>query len=68
VPLVGSVPLDAALASGGDVGEPVAFDDTAASGVFATMAERVVTEISPPVEMSSWQRRLVERIEEALGP
>jgi len=69
VPLVGSVPLDAALASGGDVGEPVAFDDNGPlAGVFATMAERVVTEISPPVEMSSCSARLVERIEEALGP
>jgi ATP-binding protein involved in chromosome partitioning len=69
VPLVGSVPLDEGLAAGGETGVPVAL---AAAGrlaaVFAGIAERLVTEISPAVEMGSCSARLLERVEEALGP
>jgi ATP-binding protein involved in chromosome partitioning len=69
VPLVGSVPLDAGLAAGGDAGVPVALDDAGPlAGVFAAIAERIATEISPPVEMGSCSARLMERVEEALGP
>ena len=69
VPLIASVPLDAALGAGGDAGTPVALDDLGPlSGVFAAIAERVVTEISPMMEMSSCSARLLERVEEALGP
>jgi ATP-binding protein involved in chromosome partitioning len=69
VPLVGAVPLDATLAAGGDAGVPVALDDDGpVAGVFAAMAERVVTEISPVVEMGSCSAHLLERVEEALGP
>ncbi|MGA3352252.1 MAG: P-loop NTPase [Acidimicrobiales bacterium] len=69
VPLVGTVPLDAGLAAGGDAGVPIALDgEGPLAGVFATMAERVVTEITPMVEMGSCSARLLERVEEALGP
>jgi len=69
VPLIATVPLDASLAAGGDAGTPVALDDAGPlAGVFATIAERVVTEISPMVEMGSCSARLLERVEEALGP
>jgi len=69
VPLVGSVPLNASLAAGGDAGVPIALDDVGPlSEVFAVIAERVVTEISPLVEMAGCSARLLERVEEALGP
>ena len=69
VPLVGSVPLNASLAAGGDAGVPIALDDVGPlAEVFAVMAERVVTEISPLVEMAGCSARLLERVEEALGP
>ncbi len=69
VPLIGTVPLDPALGAGGDAGTPVALDDTGPlAGVFAALAERVVTEISPTVEMGGCSARLLERVEEALGP
>ena len=48
VPLVGSVPLNASVAAGGDAGVPIALDEAGPlAGVFAAIAERVVTEISP---------------------
>ncbi len=69
VPLVGSVPLDARVASGGDAGLPVALeDDGPLAEVFAAIAERVATEISPLVEMAGCSARLLQRVEEALGP
>ena len=69
VPLVGSVPLDASVAAAGDSGVPIALDETGPlAEVFAALAERVVTDISPLVEMAGCSARLVERVEKALGP
>jgi ATP-binding protein involved in chromosome partitioning len=69
VALLGSIPLDPAVALGGDTGQPAAL---ASSGLvataFAALAERVVTEAIPPVEMSSCTARLFEKVEAALGP
>ncbi len=69
VPLIGSVPLHPALAAAADAGEPVALNGPAAvAEVFHQMAERIVSEIAPLVEMSGCSARLLDRIEEALGP
>jgi ATP-binding protein involved in chromosome partitioning len=65
VPLLGSIPLDPAVAAGGDTGTPVAL---AGSPAFDALAERVVTEALPPIEMSSCTARLFEQVETALGP
>ena len=57
------------MAAGGDAGTPIALDDEGPlAGIFAAIAERVVTEISPLVEMGGCSARLLERVEEALGP
>ena len=69
VPLVGSVPLDAGIGSGGDDGTPVALEGNGPlSRVFAEMAERIAEEISPQVAMEGCSARLLDRVEEALGP
>ncbi len=69
VPLVGSVPLDARLAAGGDAGLPVAsHDEGPLADAFAAIAERVATEIAPLVEMGGCSARLLDSIAEALGP
>lgn len=71
VPLIGSVPLHPGIAAGGDAGVPVALAGAGAgplAEVFAAMAERIVTAIAPLVEMSGCSARLLDRIEEALGP
>jgi ATP-binding protein involved in chromosome partitioning len=62
VPLLGSIPLDPAVAAGGDAGRPVALD-----GAFDGLAERVV-EVMPETEMASCTARLFDQVESALGP
>ncbi len=53
VPLLGSIPLDPAVAAGGDAGEPaaIATPHTPAAQAFAALAECIVTEAIPLVEM-----------------
>ena len=65
VPLLGSIPLDPAVAAGGDRGEPVALRESAA---FDALAERVVSEAMPPIEMAGCTARLLDTVEAALGP
>jgi len=69
VPLLGTIPLDASVAAGGDSGEPASL---AAAGpvveAFSALAERIVTEAMPPVEMASCTARLFDQVEAALGP
>jgi ATP-binding protein involved in chromosome partitioning len=68
-PLLGSVPLDATVADGGDTGVPVALAGIGpAAAAFDAIAERLVTEAMPPVEMTNCTARLFEHVEAALGP
>jgi ATP-binding protein involved in chromosome partitioning len=65
-PLLGQVPLEAAVATGGDLGEPVVLGDGPAAEAFRAIAERIVTEAIPPVEMSGCTARIIEAAETAL--
>jgi len=70
-PLIGSIPLDPAVAAGGDSGVPVALDgEGPVAAAFATLAERLVGEIVPLVEMTGCTARLLGQVEAALdgGP
>jgi ATP-binding protein involved in chromosome partitioning len=50
-PLLGQVPLEPAVAAGGDVGEPVALGGVgAAADAFRAIAERILTDIAPPAD------------------
>ena len=70
VPLIGQVPIEPAVSAGGDAGVPVASaaDDGSgtASRVFADIAERIVTEIAPPVDVASCTARLLDAANAAL--
>ncbi len=69
VDLLGSIPLDPRVASGGDAGAPAALDPTTPVGsAFATLAERIATDAVPLVEMQSCTARLLDAVTEALGP
>jgi ATP-binding protein involved in chromosome partitioning len=61
-PLVGAIPIEAAVSEGGDHGRPVVIDapDAAAAQTFTTIADRIVTELLPPVEMSGCTARMFE--------
>lgn len=68
-PLLGSVPLDPAVAAGSDAGDPAVLHGPGpVTEAFAAIAERIVSEAMPLIEMSSCTARLFEQVEEALGP
>jgi ATP-binding protein involved in chromosome partitioning len=68
VPLLGSVPLEPGVSTGGDTGRPVALGEGAAADAFRAIARRIVDEAVPPVDMESCTARLFESVEAALGP
>ncbi len=51
VPLLGSIPLEPAVSSGGDNGRPVALGGGPAGEAFQNIASQIVNEIFPPVNM-----------------
>jgi ATP-binding protein involved in chromosome partitioning len=67
VPLLGSVPIEPEVARGGDEGRPAALSEGAAAVVFKAIAERLVTEVSPPVELTGCTARMLDNIEKALA-
>jgi ATP-binding protein involved in chromosome partitioning len=64
-PFVGSVPIEAAVSEGGDVGTPVVLShaDSAAAISLHAIAERIVTELLPPVEMAGCTARIFQLAE-----
>ena len=65
-PLLGSIPLDGAVASGGDAGRPIALGDGPAADAYREIVERIVTEAAPPVDMAGCSARLLAAAEDAL--
>lgn len=68
VPLLGSVPLTAEMVSSAEAGVPVSLEDSGAlPAIFDDMAERLATELAPPLEMAGCSARMLQRVAEALG-
>jgi ATP-binding protein involved in chromosome partitioning len=61
-PLVGSIPIEAAVSEGGDAGKPVVLDhpESAAAVALTGIAERIATELLPPVEMAGCTARMFD--------
>ena len=69
VPLLGAVPIEPAVAAGGDAGAPVALDGTGrAAAVFRDIATRIVTDLAPPANAAGCSSRMLSMVEAALGP
>ena len=70
VPLLGQVPLEPELSAANDVGRPLAMTapEGEAGRAFASIAERVVTELLPPIDMAGCTVRMMETVEATLGP
>ena len=66
-PLLGSVPIEPAVARGGDTGSPAVLGDSPAGDALRAVVDRLVDEV-PPVDMSGCTNRLLEAVETALGP
>jgi ATP-binding protein involved in chromosome partitioning len=68
VELLGQVPIEAAVAAGGDSGEPVALAGVgAAADAFRAIAAKIVNETVPPVAMAGCSARMLEAVEVALS-
>jgi ATP-binding protein involved in chromosome partitioning len=61
-PLVARIPLEPSVSEGGDAGSPVALSapDGPAGSAFGELADRVVTELLPPIEMSGCTARILD--------
>jgi ATP-binding protein involved in chromosome partitioning len=68
VPLVGTVPIDPAMAEAGDSGRPVALGTGVLADAFDALATAVVNTIAPVVETAGCTARLLENVERALPP
>jgi ATP-binding protein involved in chromosome partitioning len=66
VPLLGQIPLETAVAAGGDGGEPVVLGEGAAAEAFRAIADRILTEAIPPSEMAGCSARMLEAAVAAL--
>jgi ATP-binding protein involved in chromosome partitioning len=69
VPLLGAIPIDPAVAAGGDSGEPAALaaPNSPVGQAFAAIADRITSSAAPVVEMAGCTARLLEAVEERLG-
>jgi ATP-binding protein involved in chromosome partitioning len=66
VPLLGQVPLEPAVATGGDTGEPIALGEGPAAEAFRAIADIILTEAIPPAEMAGCSARMLEAAVAAL--
>jgi ATP-binding protein involved in chromosome partitioning len=66
-PLVGEVPIDGAVSEGGDVGQPVVWThpELPAATALNEIAQRIVEELLPPVEMAGCTARIFELVGQA---
>ena len=64
VPLLGQVPLEPSVGAGGDAGVPVAsrINGGPAATVFHAIAQRIVDEIAPPVNMAGCSARMLAAV------
>ena len=66
VPLLGQVPLEPSVSLGGDTGAPIALGDGPAADAFRAIADVIVDEAVPPVEMAGCSARMLDAAVAAL--
>ncbi len=66
VPLLGRIPLEAAVADGFDTGEPAVLGEGPASDAFKSAAQALSSEHVPPVEMAGCSARMLDAAVAAL--
>jgi len=67
VELLGRVPLEPAVAAGGDTGRPVAIDGTGlAAAEFRAIARKLIDEVAPPLNMAGCSARMLTMAAAAL--
>jgi ATP-binding protein involved in chromosome partitioning len=66
VPMLGQIPLEPAVVSGGDAGDPIALGDGPAAEAFRALAARLVEEAVPMPEMAGCSARMLDAAVAAL--
>ena len=66
--LLGQIPLEPGVSTGGDTGSPASLGTGPAADAFAALVRRIVDEAIPPVAMGGCTARILENVEAALGP
>ena len=66
VPLLGQIPLEPSVSLGGDTGRPVSLGDGPAADAFRAIADVIVNEAVPPVEMAGCSARMLDAAVAAL--
>lgn len=67
-PLLGSVPIEASVAAGGDTGTPAVLGTGPAADALRRIVRVLLDDAVPPVDMAGCSARLLESVEAALGP
>jgi ATP-binding protein involved in chromosome partitioning len=68
-PLLACLPIAPEVSSGGDTGEPAALADphSIVGRAFADLATRIVTEVSPPIDMDGCSARMLRALDAAVS-
>ena len=66
VPLLGQIPLEPSVSLGGDTGAPIALGGGPAADAFRAIADLIVNEAVPPVEMAGCSARMLDAAVAAL--
>jgi ATP-binding protein involved in chromosome partitioning len=69
-PLLAALPIAPAVSMGGDTGEPIAIEapESIVGKAFADLAALIVTEVSPPIDMTGCSARLLNAMDAVMPP
>lgn len=59
VPLIGTIPLEAAVSAGGDAGKPISLGSGPAADAIRAITDRLVDDLAPPMSMAGCSARLL---------
>ena len=66
VPLLGRIPIEAAVAEGGDHGRPIALGEGPAADAFRSIARTLIDEVVPPADLAGCSARMLDAVSAAL--
>jgi ATP-binding protein involved in chromosome partitioning len=67
IQLLGRIPIEAAVADGGDHGRPVALGEGPAAEAFRSIARVMIDEVVPPADLAGCSARLLGAVDAALA-
>ena len=67
IPLLGHIPIEAAVAEGGDHGRPIALGEGPAAEAFREIARLLLDEVVPPTDLAGCSARLMGAVDAALA-